>query len=87
MRSKVEYKYLSIAANAALRTGKGILSIYTNLASDPEIEWKADSSPLTITDRKAHIIISTVLNETPFPVLSEGGGHLDYDARHKWEMS
>lgn len=82
----MEHKYLFIAVDAALKAGEEILSIYTDPASDFEIERKADNSPLTIADRKAHIIISTILNETPFPVLSEEGRHLDYDTRRKWEM-
>lgn len=82
----MEHKYLFIAVDAALKAGEEILSIYTDPASDSEIERKADNSPLTIADRKAHIIISTILNETPFPVLSEEGRHLDYDTRRKWEM-
>lgn len=62
----MEHKYLFIAVDAALKAGEEILSIYTDPASDFEIERKADNSPLTIADRKAHIIISTILNETPF---------------------
>lgn len=82
----MEHKYLFIAVDAALKAGREILSIYTDPASDFEIERKADNSPLTIADRKAHLIISSILNETPFPVLSEEGKHLDYDIRRNWDV-
>ena len=61
------------AIDAALKAGEKILSIYEDPKSDFEIERKADNSPLTIADRKAHEAIVAILNETPFPVLSEEG--------------
>ena len=42
------------AIDAALKAGEKILSIYEDPKSDFEIERKADNSPLTIADRKAH---------------------------------
>ena len=44
----MEHKYLFVAVDAALKAGEEILSIYTDPASDFEIERKADHSPLTI---------------------------------------
>lgn len=41
---------------------------------------------MTIADRKAHVTIATILNETPFPVLSEEGKHLEYDTRRNWDV-
>lgn len=82
----MEHKYLFVAVDAALKAGEEILSIYTDPASDFEIERKADHSPLTIADRKAHVTIATILNETPFPVLSEEGKHLEYDTRRNWDV-
>lgn len=82
----MKHKYLFVAVDAALKAGEEILSIYTDPASDFEIERKADNSPLTIADRKAHTTISTILNETPFPVLSEEGRRLGYDIRREWDM-
>ena len=73
------------AIDAALKAGEKILSIYEDPKSDFEIEKKADNSPLTIADRKAHEAIVAILNETPFPVLSEEGKHLDYEVRRKWD--
>lgn len=53
----MEQKNLFIAIDAALRAGAEILSIYNDPASDFEVERKADNSPLTIADRKAHEVI------------------------------
>lgn len=80
----MEQKYAMAAIDAALKAGEEILSIYEDPASDFEIERKADNSPLTIADRKAHEAIVAILNDTPFPVLSEEGKHLDYEVRQKW---
>ncbi len=81
----MEQKYVMAAIGAALKAGEKILSIYNDPASDFEIESKADNSPLTIADRKAHEVIVSILNETPFPVLSEEGKHLDYAVRREWD--
>ena len=80
----MEQKYLFVAVDAALRAGEKILSIYNDPASDFEIERKADNSPLTIADRKAHETIATILQETPFPLLSEEGKHMEYAKRKNW---
>ena len=64
----MEEKYVMAAIDAALKAGKEILSIYEDQASDFKIERKADNSPLTIADRKAHETIVAILNDTPFPV-------------------
>lgn len=81
----MEQKYVMAAIDAALKAGKEILSIYEDPASDFEIERKADNSPLTIADRKAHETIVAILNDTPFPVLSEEGKHTGYEVRSKWD--
>lgn len=77
---------LFVAIDAALKAGEKILSIYNDPASDFEIERKADNSPLTIADRKAHeIIVRRLQQATPYPVLSEEGRHLDYACRQEWK--
>lgn len=81
----MEQKYVMAAIDAALKAGEEILSIYNDPASDFEIERKADNSPLTIADRKAHEAIVAILNQTPFPVLSEEGKHMDYAVRQGWK--
>ncbi|WP_294629318.1 3'(2'),5'-bisphosphate nucleotidase CysQ [uncultured Bacteroides sp.] len=81
----MEQKYIMAAIDAALKAGRDILSIYEDPTSDFGIERKADNSPLTIADRKAHETIVAVLKETPYPILSEEGKHLDYEVRRSWE--
>lgn len=81
----MEQQYIINAIDAALLAGKEILSIYDDPASDFKIEKKADNSPLTIADKRAHETIAEILNNTPFPVLSEEGKHLPYAERRNWE--
>ena len=81
----MEQRYLLNAIDAALLAGEQILAVYNDPASDFEIERKADNSPLTIADKKAHVAIVEKLKQTPFPVLSEEGKHLPYSERKKWE--
>jgi 3'-phosphoadenosine 5'-phosphosulfate (PAPS) 3'-phosphatase len=70
----MERQYILDAIDAALCAGKDILSIYNDPASDFQIEKKADNSPLTIADKKAHATIAGYLQNTPYPLLSEEGG-------------
>lgn len=76
---------LFVAVDAALKAGERILTIYNDPASDFEIERKADNSPLTIADRTAHETIVHILNQTPYPILSEEGKHVDYSVRNRWD--
>lgn len=77
--------YLYIAIRAAIDAGKAIMNIYTDPASDFEIERKADNSPLTKADKAAHMLIVNVLSVTPFPILSEEGKDIPYAERSAWE--
>lgn len=61
------------------------MEIYTDPASDFEVERKADNSPLTIADRKAHETIVSFLEQTPYPVLSEEGKTIPYETRREWD--
>lgn len=81
----MEQTYLFVAIDAALKAGERILTIYNDPASDFQIERKADNSPLTIADRTAHETIVRILNQTPYPILSEEGKHMDYSVRNHWE--
>ena len=45
-----------IAIKAAIKAGKEILDVYYN--SDFNVEFKADNSPLTIADKRAHNVIT-----------------------------
>ena len=64
----MERQYILDAIDAALCAGKDILSIYNDSTSDFQIEKKADNSPLTIADKKAHEAIAGYLQKTPYPV-------------------
>lgn len=81
----MQRQYTLKAVEAALEAGSAILSIYEDPASDFQVEQKADHSPLTIADRRAHETICACLRDTPFPLLSEEGKHLPYDERKHWE--
>lgn len=80
----MERRYILNAIDAALRAGEKIFSIYDDPTSDFQIERKADNSPLTIADRRAHEVISQILCDTPYPILSEEGKLLPYSERKSW---
>lgn len=81
----MEQHYILNAIEAALRAGGQILSIYNDPSSDFQVERKADNSPLTIADRKAHETIVEILKDTPFPILSEEDKSLPFEMRNGWE--
>jgi len=68
----------------AKEAGKAIIQIYKQ---DFEVEYKQDSSPLTLADKKANDIIEDGLNQLPvnFPILSEEGKDIPYEDRKHWE--
>lgn len=70
------------AIQAAVKAGKAILEVYRE--EDFGIETKADDSPLTLADRRAHEIIAGALQETGIPVLSEEGKSIPYEERREW---
>lgn len=83
---KVDFaKYLYIAIRAALDAGKAIMDVYTDPESNFEVEIKADNSPLTKADKRAHNLITAALFVTPFPILSEEGKEIPYEERSKWD--
>ena len=81
----MQNELLSCAVRAALLAGKDILNIYNDPAADFAIERKADNSPLTIADKRAHARIMSELEATSIPVLSEEGKHTDYAVRKTWK--
>jgi len=72
----------TLAIQAAVKAGKEILEIYGR--EDFEVESKADDSPLTLADKRAHEIITEMLKDTGIPVLSEEGQHIPYMNRSWW---
>ena len=81
----MERCYIMKAVDAALKAGKEILELYNDPASDFGIEKKADNSPLTLADKRAHEVIRRELEQTPFPMLSEEGISVPYAERCGWE--
>lgn len=75
---------LSIAREAALEAGAGIMRIYTDPSQNFGIEKKSDNSPLTIADKAAHLCIMRHLQHTGIPVLSEEGRRQPYAERRSW---
>ena len=69
---------------AAIAAGKAIMEVYSQ--PDLGVEHKADDSPLTLADRRAHALIEERLKETGIPILSEEGRHLPYHERKLWEQ-
>ncbi len=80
----MEHTNLLVAIEAALIGGREILNIYNDPSMDFQVEKKADNSPLTIADRKAHDVITQILENTSFPILSEEGKKIDYKIRKAW---
>ncbi len=68
----------------AKEAGKAIMQIYKQ---DFEVEYKQDSSPLTLADKKANDIIEDGLNQLSvnLPILSEEGNNIPYEDRKHWE--
>ena len=76
-------KLIEIAIKASIEAGKAIMEIYD---TDFDIAYKKDNSPLTTADKAAHQIISSYLENTPLPILSEEGKHLPFDERKEWQQ-
>jgi len=68
----------------AKEAGNAIMQIYSQ---DFEVEYKQNSSPLTLADKKANDIIEDGLNKlsVSFPILSEEGKSIPYEDRKHWE--
>jgi 3'(2'), 5'-bisphosphate nucleotidase len=73
-----------LAIKASIKAGKEILDVYYN--SDFGVEYKADNSPLTVADQRAHDVIMKHLIPTEIPVLSEEGKSIGYNERKKWSL-
>lgn len=76
---------ISDLISVALEAGRAIMDVYTNPDADWEVERKADNSPLTLADRRAHAVIAKALADSGCPLLSEEGEHLPYAERREWK--
>lgn len=68
----------------ARTAGDAILSVYR---TDFDVEYKADTSPLTLADQRSHDILYAGLTERypDIPVLSEESLEIPYAERKDWE--
>src|SRR5580700_8399352 len=71
---------IGIARDAA----KAILEVYDS--NDPQTVKKADDSPLTVADSRAHhIIVDALADLTPgVPILSEESAEIPFATRSTW---
>ena len=69
--------------NIVYDAGQAILDIYDTAF---EVEIKTDNSPLTIADKKSHMIIESALKSLfpNIPMLSEEGRSIPYSERKEW---
>jgi 3'(2'), 5'-bisphosphate nucleotidase len=75
---------LPVAIYAAIRGGHKILDVY--YSGNYNIQQKKDNSPITLADRLSHSIITSSLEKTNLPVLSEEGKEIPYIERKKWDL-
>ena len=68
--------------------GNKIIEIYNKSADSLNVQYKADSSPLTIADKESNnIIINSLKNLTPnIPILSEEEKEVEFNTRKKWDV-
>lgn len=74
---------LETAIEAAEKACTEILEVYNS--GDFQTEAKGDNSPLTLADKKAHLVIVDKLQSTNLPILSEEGKNIPYAERKNWE--
>ena len=81
MLNQIDIQDIVVIAKEA---GNAIMQIYKQ---DFEVEYKQDSSPLTLADKKANDLIEDGLNQLSvnFPILSEEGREVLYEDRKYWE--
>jgi 3'(2'), 5'-bisphosphate nucleotidase len=71
--------WLVTATASALAAGRAILEVYES--PDMGVQKKADDSPLTLADRRAHDIIMAGIGGFGIPVLSEEGRNIPFAER------
>ena len=75
--------YLIKAIQASIQAGQAILNVYH---SDFSVEYKTDSSPVTLADKRSHEVIVKHLSEFDIPILSEEGKNIPYAERKTWNQ-
>jgi 3'(2'), 5'-bisphosphate nucleotidase len=81
MFNQIDIQHIVTIAKEA---GNAIMQVYKQ---DFKVEYKQDSSPLTLADKQANNIIKNGLNSlvVNFPILSEEGGEVLYKDRKDWK--
>jgi len=74
---------LMTSIHAAIEAGDAILQVYHS--ANFQVEEKADSSPLTLADRRSHDVIMKHLSAFAIPILSEEGQSVSYEKRKNWD--
>jgi len=74
---------LLTSIHAAIEAGDAILQVYHS--ANFQVEEKADSSPLTLADRRSHDVIMKHLSAFDIPILSEEGHSVPYEKRKNWD--
>jgi len=75
--------YLLKAIQASVQAGRAILDVYH---SEFSVEYKTDSSPLTLADKRSHEVIVNHLSQFDIPILSEEGKSIPYAERQAWDQ-
>ncbi len=75
--------YILKAIQTSVEAGHAILDVYH---SDFAVEYKTDTSPLTLADRQSHELIVNHLSEFNIPILSEEGRDTPYQVRKTWDQ-
>ena len=70
------------------QAGEKILDIYNSPNTSLKIEYKNDSSPLTIADKAANeLIVNGLKNlDSNIPILSEEEKNVEYKIRKNWDI-
>jgi len=74
---------LDLAIEAAEQASKAILNVYHS--HDFQAELKGDNSPLTLADKRAHEVITSSLQSSDLPIVSEEGKSIPFETRKHWE--
>jgi 3'(2'), 5'-bisphosphate nucleotidase len=73
-------------ADIAREAGAKIMEIYAYADFSSIIDIKADDSPLTLADKEANKIIEAGLKAlVAYPIISEEGKNMPYEARKDWK--
>jgi 3'(2'), 5'-bisphosphate nucleotidase len=81
-----ESKLIDSILTSLSHAGKIIIEVYDAGADASEIEWKSDSSPITIADKRSHhyLVDQLVQFDVSIPVMSEESEQMDYTVRKDW---